>query len=131
MYEQRLCAFADILGFRELVKHSRDRPHLQQQIRQLLREVVLAKPVWERDSAVDLIEARLREQGVQDPGSEAERTVARYAIAERGTSFCDSLVLSVTPDAHAISRLVTSLLFLSRGSSPRLSFMEMRMIPYL
>lgn len=117
MYEQRLCAFVDILGFRQLIGHSLNRPHLQQQIRQLLREVVLAKPVWDRDSPVDLIEARLRDQGVQDPRSEADRTVARNAIAERGTSFSDSLVLSVKPEAQAICHLVASLLFLSRGAA--------------
>jgi hypothetical protein len=114
MYEQRLCAFVDILGFRELVERSLDRPHLQQQIRQLLREVIDAKPTWERDSSVDLIEARHIEQGAADPRFEAEQTVARYAVAERGTNFSDSLVLSVTLDARAVRSLVTSLLFLSR-----------------
>jgi hypothetical protein len=115
MYEQRLCAFVDILGFRDLVQRSLDRPALQQQIRQLLREVVLAQPVWERDSPVDVIEARLRQQGVADPRRKAEQAVKEYAACERGTSFSDSLVLSVTLNARSISSFVASLLFLSRG----------------
>lgn len=117
MYEQRLCAFVDILGFRKLVERSINRPHLQQQIRQLLRHVVDAKPIWEQDSPVDLIEAQLREQGITNPRSAAEQRVAGYAVAERGTSFSDSIVLSVTLNARAISSLVTSLLFLSRGAA--------------
>lgn len=115
IYEQRLCAFVDILGFRDLVQRSRDRPVLQGQIRQLLREVVLARPVWERDSPVDVIEARLRRQGVGDPKREAELMVKDYAAAERGSSFSDSLVLSATLNDRAITGLITSLLFLSRG----------------
>jgi hypothetical protein len=118
MYEQRLCAFVDILGFRKLVERSINRPHLQQQIRNLLRQVIDAKPVWERDSwSVDIIEARLREQGIPKPRSAAEQRVAGYAVAERGTHFSDSIVLSVTLNAHAISSLVTSLIFLSRGAA--------------
>ena len=115
MYEQRLCAFVDILGFRDLVQQSLNRPHLQGQIRRLLREVVHARPVWERDSPVDVIEARLRQQGVTEPKAEAERLVNEYAAAERGSSFSDSLVLSATLNDHAITGLVMSLLFLSRG----------------
>jgi hypothetical protein len=115
MYEQRLCAFVDILGFRDLVQRSLDRPALQRQIRQLLREVVLARPIWERDSPVDLIEARLRLQGVTDPKAEANQLVNEYATAERGSSFSDSLVLSASLNDHAITGFVTSLLFLSRG----------------
>jgi hypothetical protein len=115
VYEQRLCAFVDILGFRDLVLRSYERPALQTQIRQLLREVVLAQPVWERDSPVDLIEARLVRQGVSNPKFEAERLVKEYAAAERGSSFSDSLVLSATLNDRAITGLVTSLLFLSRG----------------
>jgi hypothetical protein len=117
MYEQRLCAFVDVLGFRELIERSLKQPHLQQQVRHLLREVTDAKPIWERDSPVDIIEARLRKQGIPNPRSEAEQKVARYADAERGTSFSDSLVLSATLNDHAISSLVTSLLFLSRGAA--------------
>src|SRR4029077_5263647 len=41
--------------------------------------------------------------------------VKEYAAAERGTSFSDSLVLSATLSDRAITCLVTSLLFLSRG----------------
>jgi hypothetical protein len=93
MYEQRLFAFVDILGFSKLIERSLKQPRLQQEIRQLLREVIDAKPIWEQDSPVDLIEARLRAQGIPNPRSEAEQTVARYAAAERGTSFSDSLVL--------------------------------------
>lgn len=115
IYEQRLCAFVDILGFRDLVQRSLDRPALQEQIRQLLREVVLARPVWERDSPVDVVEARLKRQGVADPKAEAERLINEYAAAERGSSFSDSLVLSATLNDRAITGLVTSLLFLSRG----------------
>ena len=117
MYEERLCAFVDILGFRELVQRSLNRPVLQQKIRQLLREVVEATPVWERNSPVDLIEARLSGEGARDPKSAAEKLVASYSAAERGTSFSDSLVLSVLPDPQAISRFVTSLLFLSRSTA--------------
>ncbi len=115
MCEQRLCAFVDILGFRDLVQRSLDRPALQGQIRQLLREVVLARPVWDRDSPVALIEARLRGQGVADPKAEAELLVSEYTATERGSSFSDSLVLSATLNDRAITGLVTSLLFLSRG----------------
>lgn len=115
IYEQRLCAFVDILAFRDLIKRSLDRPVLQIQIRQLLREVVQARPVWERDSPVDLIEARLAQQGASDPKHEAELLVREYAAAERGSSFSDSLVLSATLNDRAITGLITSLLFLSRG----------------
>lgn len=115
IYEQRLCAFVDILGFRDLVEQSRERPVLQTQIRQLLREVVQARPVWERDSPVDIIEARLAQQGASDPKHEAELLVREYATAERGSSFSDSLVLSATLNDRAITNLITSLLFLSRG----------------
>lgn len=115
IYEQRLCAFVDILGFLDLVQRSVDHPALQGQIRQLLREVVLARPVWERDSPVDVVEARLKRQGVADPRAEAERLVNEYGAAERGSSFSDSLVLSATLNDRAITGLVTSLLFLSRG----------------
>lgn len=118
IYEQRLCAFVDILGFRDLVQRSLqslDPPLRQRQIRQLLREVVLARPVWDRDSPVNVIEDRLREQGVADPKAEAERLVNEYAAAERGSSFSDSLVLSATLNDRAITGLVTSLLVLSRG----------------
>lgn len=45
IYEQRLCAFVDILGFGDLVRRSLDRPTLQRKIRQILREVILARPV--------------------------------------------------------------------------------------
>lgn len=117
MYEQRLCAFVDILGFRKLVELSIKQPHIQQHIRNLLRQVIDAKPIWERDSPVDLIEAKLREQGIPNPRSAAEQRVAGYAVAERGTSFSDSLVLSVTLNVRAISRLVTSLLFLLRSAA--------------
>ena len=73
IYEQRLCAFVDILGFGDLVRKSLDRPALQGKIRQVLREVILARPVWERDSPVDVIEARLRQEDVLDSQAEAER----------------------------------------------------------
>jgi len=115
VYEQRLCAFVDILGFRDLVERSHERPVLQTQIRQLLREVVQARPVWERDNPVDVIEARLAQQGASDPKHEAELLVREYAAAERGSSFSDSLVLSATLNDRAITSLITSLLFLSRG----------------
>jgi len=114
IYEERLCAFVDILGFCHLVRQSRDRPALQDQIRQLLREVVLARPVWDRDSPVDVIEARLTRQGVSDPKHEAELLVKEYAAAERGLSFSDSLILSATLNDRAVTSLVTSLLFLTR-----------------
>lgn len=114
MYEQRLCAFVDILGFRELVQRSLNRPALQEQIRRLLREVVLARPVWDRDNPVGLIEARLRGTVVADPKAEANRLVSEYAAAERGSSFSDSLILSATLNDRAVTGLVTSLLFLSR-----------------
>ena len=117
MYEQRLCAFVDILGFSELVEQSVNRPSIQQAIRQLLRKVIDAKPLWERDNPVDLIEARLRERGIRKPRSTAEKKVAGYASAERGMNFSDHIVLSATLDAHAIISLVTSLLFLSRGTA--------------
>jgi len=112
-YEQRLCAFVDILGFRDFIQRSLDRPVMQGKIRQLLREVVDARPVWERDSPVDLIEAQLRLQGVADPKAEADRRINEYAAAERGSSFSDSLVLSAILNDHAITGFVTSLLFLS------------------
>lgn len=115
IYEQRLCAFVDILGFRDLVMQSVDRPDLQGEIRQLLREVVQARPVWERDSPVEVIEARLKQQGVPNSKAEAERLINEYAAAERGSSFSDSLVLSATLNDRAITGLLTSLLFLSRG----------------
>jgi hypothetical protein len=115
MYEQRLCAFVDILGFSDLIERSLKQSPLQQKIRQLLREVIDAKPIWKQDSSIDLIEARLIAQGVPNPRSEAEQTAACYAVAERGTSFSDSLVLSVTLDPHAIRGLVTSLILLSRS----------------
>jgi len=115
VYEQRLCAFVDILGFRDLVERSHERPVLQTQIRQLLREVVQARPVWERDNPVGVIEARLAQQGASDPKHEAELLVREYAAAERGSSFSDSLVLSATLNDRAITSLITSLLFLSRG----------------
>ena len=114
-YEQRLCAFVDILGFRDLVQRSLDCSVLQGKIRQLLREVVEARPVWERNSPVDLIEAKLRLQGVTDPKAEADRRVNEYDAAERGSSFSDSLVLSALLNDHAITGFVTSLLFLSTG----------------
>lgn len=113
IYEQRLCAFVDILGFGDLVRKSLDRPALQGKIRQVLREVILARPVWERDSPVDVIEARLRQEDVLDPQAEAERLVNEYAAAERGYSFSDCLVLSSALNDRAITGLVTSLLFLS------------------
>ena len=113
IYEQRLCAFVDILGFGDLVQRSLDRPALQEQIRQLLREVVLACPVWERNSPVDVIEARLRQEDVPDPQGKAEQLVNEYAAAERGSSFSDCLVLSATLNDRAITGLVTSLLYLS------------------
>ncbi len=115
IYEQRLCAFVDILGFCRLVERSRKNPVLQAQIRELLRKVVLARPVWERDSPVDVIEARLARQGANDAKHEAEVLVREYAAAERGSSFSDSLVLSATLNDRAITGLVTSLLILSRG----------------
>lgn len=115
IYEQRLCAFVDILGFRDLVERSQQRPVLQTQIHQLLRKVVQAQPVWERDSPVDLIEARLAQQGASDPKHEAELLVREYAAAERGSSFSDSLILSATLNDRAITGLITSLLFVSRG----------------
>lgn len=113
IYEQRLCAFVDILGFKDLVMRSRDRPALQEKIRQVLHEVVLARPVWERDSPVELIEARLRQEDVADPQAEAERLVNEYAAAERSASFSDCLILSTTLHDRAIIGLVTSLLSLS------------------
>ena len=118
VYEQRLCAFVDILGFRDLVQRSLrslDPLLRQKQIHQLLQEVVLARPVWDRDSPVGVIEDRLRKQGVADPKAEAERLVNEYAAAERGSNFSDSLVLSATLSDRAITGLVTSLLVLSRG----------------
>lgn len=115
IYERRLCAFVDILGFRDLVQRSLNRPVLQGQIRELLRKVLLARPVYERDSPVEVIEARLRQQGVSDPKRESELLLEAYAAAERGSHFSDSLVLSVILNDHAITGLVTSLLFLSRG----------------
>lgn len=114
IYEQRLCAFVDILGFRDLVKQSQHRPFLQTQIHQLLREVVQARPVWERDSPVNEIEARLTQEGARDPKHEAELLVREYAAAERGSSFSDSLILSAILNDHAITNLITALLFLSR-----------------
>ena len=115
MYEQRLCAFVDILGFRDLVQRSLERTELQEQIRELLREVVLARPVWERDPPLTEIEARVRQRGAADPRGEAEQIVKGYAACERGTTFSDSLVLSAALNPRGITGLVTSLLFLSRG----------------
>lgn len=115
IYERRLCAFVDILGFGDLVRLSCERPDLQTRIRQLLREVVLARPVWEQDGPVQVIEARLARQGASDPKHQAEVLVREYAAAERGSSFSDSLVLSATLNDRAITGLVTSLLILSRG----------------
>ena len=114
IYEERLCAFVDILGFCDLVRQSVDRSPLQGQIRQLLREVVQARPVWDRDSPVDVIEGRLTRQGINNPRHEAELLVKEYAAAERGLSFSDSLILSATLNDHAVTNLVTSLLFLTR-----------------
>ena len=119
IYEQRLCAFIDILGFCDLVKGGLERSALQGKIRQVLREVILARPVWERDSPVDVIEARLRQEDVPDPQAEAERMVNEYAAAERGSSFSDCLVLSATLSEHAINGLVTSLLSLSGDLAER------------
>ena len=115
IYEQRLCAFVDILGFRDLVERSQERPVLQGQIREVLREVVRARPVWDRNSPIDVIEARLARQGVSHPKHEAAALVQGYAAAERGSSFSDSLVLSATLNDRAVAGLVTSLLILSRG----------------
>ncbi|MHB9096209.1 MAG: hypothetical protein ACYC5X_00100 [Syntrophales bacterium] len=116
IYEQRLCAFVDILGFSDLVERSKRSNALQQKIRELLRRVIDAKPL--RDSWwIDIIEARLREHGIPNPRSAAEQQVAGYAAAERGTNFSDNIVLSVTLDAHAISTLITSLIFLSRDAA--------------
>ena len=115
IYEQRLCAFVDILGFRDLVERSQERPAVQGQIREILREVVRAQPVWERDNPVAVIEARLERQGASHPKYEAEELVREYAEVERGSSFSDSLVLSATLNGRAIAGLVTSLLIVSRG----------------
>ncbi len=118
IYEQRLCAFVDILGFSKLVERSKPSNALQQQIRQLLQNMIDAKPEWGQGSWwVDYKETLLREQGFPNPRSEAEHQVAGYAAAERGTNFSDSIVLSVTLSAHAISTLITSLIFLSRGAA--------------
>ncbi len=113
IYELRLCAFVDILGFRDLVRRSVDRPSLQIKIQQALREVFLARPVWERDNPTEIVEARLRQEGVVDPRVEAEQLVNERAAAERGYSFSDSLVLSATHNDRSITDLVTSLLALS------------------
>ena len=116
IYEQRLCAFVDILGFRDLVERSHERPDLQTKIRQLLHEVVQALPVRGReDSPVDVIEAQSTQQGASDPKHEAELLVRKYAAAARGSSFSDSLVLSAALNDRAITNLITSLLFLSKG----------------
>lgn len=109
IYEKRLCAFVDILGFGDLVRRSLNCPALQGKIRQVLREVILARPVWERDSPVEVIEARLRKEDVLNPQAEAERLVDEYASGERGSSFSDCLVLSAALNSRAISGLVTSL----------------------
>lgn len=115
MYEKRLCAFIDILGFRDLVQQSVKSPFLYNKIRDLLREVGRARPIWERDNPVDIIESRLRQQGVQHPKAEANRLIDEYSSAERGTSFSDSIVLSAALNDHAITGFFTSLLFLSEG----------------
>ncbi len=116
IYEQRLCAFVDILGFSKLVEESIPSTTRQQRIRDLLRRVIDAKPV--RDSWwVDIIEARLRVLGIPNPRSAAEQKVVGYAAAERGTNFSDNIVLSATLDAHAISTLITSLIFLLRDAA--------------
>jgi hypothetical protein len=116
IYEQRLCAIVDILGFSKLVKRSERSNALQQKIRKLLRRVIDAKP--ERESCwVDIKEALLQEQGHPNPRSAAEQQDADYAAAERGTNFSDNIVLSATIDAHAIRTLVTSLIFLSRDAA--------------
>ncbi len=112
IYEQRLCAFVDILGFKDFVRRSIDFPTLQEKLRRALRKVVRARPVWEHDH-VDLIEARLRQEGVPDPHAGAERLANEYAAAVRGSNFSDCLVLSATLNDRVIIRLLTSLLDLS------------------
>jgi len=113
MYEQRLCAFVDILGFRDLVKRSVKHPALQGRIQQPLRKFVSELPVWERDNPTDIIEARLKQQGISDSKSKAESLVDKYVATECCLNFSDSLVFSATLNDHAITTIVTSLLFLS------------------
>ena len=107
--------FIDIMGFGDLVQRSVRSPFLCNKIRYLLREVSRARPIWERDSPVDIIESRLRQQGVQHPKAEANRLVDEYSSTERGTNFSDSIVLSAALNDHAITGFFTSLLFLSEG----------------
>ena len=85
-YENRLCAFVDVLGFRELIRESVRRPELAQKIRLILRRVVEATPVWERDSPEDIIAAGLRNAGLTpaEALTQAQARVEQYSKNEQG-----------------------------------------------
>jgi hypothetical protein len=116
-YEDRICAFVDILGFRELIRKSERGPHLVYEIRKILADVVSATPVWERDSPAAIIAARIQQTGVsaKDATMQAQNLVQQYSKNERGIAFSDSLILSAAAeDPRAVQSLIRSLLYLSR-----------------
>jgi len=118
MYEERLCAFVDILEFRELVGQSVYRPQIAQKLLQILqRHVIQATPVWERNSPVSIIKSRYERNGVpqNDAARLAQQRVDQYKREERGSVFSDSLILSAVVNDRAVGSLIASLLFLSRG----------------
>jgi hypothetical protein len=116
-YETRLCAFVDILGFRQLIEESVRRPSLTQNIRDILREVREATPVWERNPPVDIFARRFERTGVKPPEAtlKAQEKVKENSKKERGTWFSDSLVLSSSLEGFAIRNLVISLILLSQN----------------
>ena len=116
-YETRLCAFVDILGFRNLIEESAKRPDLAQQIRRILWDVRDATPLWERDPPVDILAAGFVAAGIDSSEAtvKAQEHVSRNSKKERGTTFSDSLVLSSILEERAVRNLVISLILLSQN----------------
>jgi hypothetical protein len=116
-YEDRLCAFVDILGFRELIRKSERQPQLAYEIRKILADVVNATPVWERDNPTAIIASHIQQTGAsaEDASMQAQNLVQEYSKNERGIAFSDSLILSAAADdPRPIQSLIISLLYLSR-----------------
>jgi len=112
-YEDRVVAYVDVLGFRDLVQRSSNSSSQQEQIRQILRSLAFAEPAWTRDSPLELVCGSLRRLGDQDAPASAARKIGQYASSESGTTFSDSVVLSVVSSSLGISHMIAALLALS------------------
>ncbi len=116
IYETRVCAFIDVLGFADAVVESAKDSEQATRLHSALQVIAGTTPAWQSEGFERFVDNWISDQLFGDGAPIAhDDLIARYRLLNRGTIFSDSIVLSASPAPVPIWAMVFKIAALAQN----------------